>query len=100
MAEERGKKIGKELEFFFLLSLCWIVLFDLECSERRALCNISSTHMAVCVTAKHTGGVVAVVMVAVAVVAVAAAAAAAGCYSEGGRGRRGSGVATGPWTTV
>lgn len=54
--------------FFFLssprlLSLCWIVLFDLECSERRALCNISSTHMAVCVTAKHMGvcGEVAVV---------------------------------------
>lgn len=40
----------------FFLSLCWIVLFDLECSERRALCNISSTHMAVCVTAKHMGG--------------------------------------------
>lgn len=54
---KRGKKISKELEFFFLLlSLCWIVLFDLECSERRPLCNISSTHMAVCVTAKHTGG--------------------------------------------
>lgn len=37
-------------------SLCWIVPFDLQCSERRALCNISSTHMAVCVTAKHMGG--------------------------------------------
>lgn len=36
--------------------LCWIVLFDLECSEKRALCNVFSTHMANCVTAKHTGG--------------------------------------------
>lgn len=61
MVEERRKKISKERMFFLsfsprLLSLCWIVLFDLECSERRALCNISSTHMAVCVTAKHMGG--------------------------------------------
>lgn len=58
MAEETGKKNqqGTGKKKMFLLSLCWIVLFDLECSERRALCNISSTHMAVCVTAKHTGG--------------------------------------------
>lgn len=60
-----------------LLSLCWIVLFDLECSERRALCNISSTHMAVCVTAKHMGGEVAMV------------AAVALWREEEGRGRRG-----------
>lgn len=42
---------GSKEQFFF----CWIVLFDLECSERRALCNIFSAHMADCVTAKHTG---------------------------------------------
>lgn len=47
------------------ISLCWIVLFDLECSERRALCNVFSTHMANCVTAKHTtrGEVVVAVVV-------------------------------------
>lgn len=49
----RGKK-SKE-QFF----LCWIVVFDPERSERRALCNFFSAHMADCVTAKHTGGVVA-----------------------------------------
>lgn len=78
MAEEREKKSARSWKFFFFFPSA--VLFDLECSERRALCNISSTHMAVCVTAKHTGGVVAVVMVAVVVVA----AAAVGCYGEGG----------------
>lgn len=51
MVEE--KKMSKE-QFF----LCWIVLFDPECSERRALCNVLGTHMDDCVTAKHTGGVV------------------------------------------
>lgn len=51
----RKKNISKEQIFVF--SLCWIVLFDPECSERRALCNVLSTHMADCVTAKHTGGV-------------------------------------------
>lgn len=57
MVEEEDK-ITKE-QFCFL---CWIVLFDLECSERRVLCNVFSTHMADCVTAKHTGGVVVVVV--------------------------------------
>lgn len=50
MVEEKSKE-----QFF----LCWIVLFDPERSERRALCNIFSAHMADCVTAKRTGGVVA-----------------------------------------
>lgn len=45
---------GSKEQFF----LCWIVLFDPERSERRALCNIFSAHMADCVTAKDTGGVV------------------------------------------
>lgn len=62
MVEEKEKSARSN---FFL---CWIVLFDLECSERRALCNIFSTHMADCVTAKHTGGVVVVVVVLVVVV--------------------------------
>lgn len=57
---------GGSKEQFFLR---WIVLFDPECSERRALCNIFSAHMADCVTAKHTGGVV-------------AAAAAQGCCGQ------------------
>lgn len=43
---------GSKEQFF----LCRIVPFDPECSERRALCNIFSAHMADCVTAKHTGG--------------------------------------------
>lgn len=43
--------------------LCWIVLFDPECGERRALCNIFSAHMADCVTAKHMGGGVLVVAI-------------------------------------
>lgn len=49
MVEEKENQQGA-------IFLCWIVLFDLECSERRALCNVFSTHMAHCVTAKHTGG--------------------------------------------
>lgn len=49
MVEEKKNQQGA-------IFLCWIVLFDLECSEKRALCNIFSTHMAVCVTAKHIGG--------------------------------------------
>lgn len=55
MVEEKKNQRGA-------IFLCWIVLFDLECSERRALCNVFSTHMADCVTAKHTGGVVVVVV--------------------------------------
>lgn len=47
---------GESKEQFFL---CRIVLFDPERSERRALCNIFSAHMADCVTANRTGGVVA-----------------------------------------
>lgn len=35
----KRRKISKKLFFFFL---CWIVLFDLECGERRALCNVSA----------------------------------------------------------
>lgn len=54
---EEKKKNQQEAIF-----LCWIVLFDLECSESRALCNVFSTHMADCVTAKRTGGVVVVVV--------------------------------------
>ena len=49
MVEEKKKQQGA-------IFLCWIVLFDLECSERRALCNVFSTHMADCVTTKHTRG--------------------------------------------
>lgn len=56
MEEEGEEMVGENSkEQFFLY---WIVLFDPECSERRALCNIFSAHMADCVTAKHTGGVV------------------------------------------
>lgn len=84
------RKISKERMFYLsffpprrLLSLCWIVLFDLECSERRALCNISGTHMAVCVTAKHIGGA------GVAAVAVVLVVGRCGERREGGRGRLG-----------
>ena len=47
------RREGKSARSNFLR---WIVPFDLECCERRALCNIFSTHMADCVTAKHTHG--------------------------------------------
>lgn len=50
-----GEGGGRKEQFF----LCWMFLFDPEHSERRALRNIFSAHMADCVTAKHTGGVVA-----------------------------------------
>lgn len=71
--DEDGGKNSKEQ-----ILLCWIVLFDPECSERRALCNIFSTHMADCVTAKHTGGVAAVAVA----VAAAAVAVAQGCCGQ------------------
>lgn len=54
---KKGRKEGENSKEQFFL--CRIVLFDLERSERRALCNIFGAHMADCVTAKHTGGVVA-----------------------------------------